>query len=498
MAIAIGVIDIKATRVPIVFPLAAVSTLGIAQLFLGANPLIVFMCVAAITVTFIPLHIFGRDLYSIFALVFSTRYLGVALLAKTFHGQTLESNLFDPYPTYALTLLLMIIETSVILLARKLDPGTTLFPFPTDLQSLRKLAPIAYSIGFVGVVIAGRLKPAEGVASAGIVFNLASTLSTLCALGFIAEASYSIEKSNGRSLFTPLLIFMFLFILLAVIALNERGFLLNCLIGIGVVAFIYRALHFRYIVVGILFAAFFSSFLSPLILYLRSQRTMEITQFIELGQETAIKMIVDPNFRKVVNDTVQYRSLDDLNEVPPYDYYGNRSNVLNRLSFIGLLDAVYNATKSHNLFGSEALERSINMNRPSFLGPKLGVGMGDWMSWQLGMGAPGVISFLNFGLPMEGLATWGVIGFITYPFIFMLPVLLIFGRISSFRLATPVSVLMFIALQHSIFEDTSDGFIGTVLRDAPILLLLLFSLYSIFFRRSSSAASNPIPSSAQR
>ncbi len=159
-----------------------------------------------------------------FALVFSTRYLGVALLAKTFHGQTLESNLFDPYPTYALTLLLMIIETSVILLARKLDPGTTLLPFPTDLQNLRKLALIAFCIGFVGVVIAGRLKPAEGVASAGIVFNLASTLSTLCALGFIAEASYSIEKSNGRSLFTPLLIFMSLFILLAVIALNERGF----------------------------------------------------------------------------------------------------------------------------------------------------------------------------------------------------------------------------------------------------------------------------------
>ncbi len=223
-------------------------------------------------------------------------------------------------------------------------------------------------------------------------------------------------------------------------------------------ALIYRALHFRYIVVGILFAAFFSSFLSPLILYLRSQRAMEITQFIELGQETAIKMVIDPNFRKVVNDTVQYSSLDNPNDIPPYDYYGNRSNVLNRLSFIGLLDAVYNATKSHNLFGPEALERSITVNRPSFLGPKLGVGMGDWMSWQLGKGAPGVISFLNFGLPMEGLATWGLIGFIYLSLhIHVARTFDLWAHLELSARTPRQHSNVYRLAAHSIFEDTSTA-----------------------------------------
>jgi hypothetical protein len=492
----IGAIDLSATRVPIIVPLAVASAFGVAQLFLGTNPVIVLMSVAAIAVTFIPLNLYGRDLYSLLALLFGVRYVGVALIVKTFYGQALETNLYDPFPTYALTLLLMIVETTVILLARKLDPGTTLIPFPTDLRNLRRLAIIAYSIGFAGIVVVGRLQPGEGVAGAGVAFIAASAISGLCALGLIAETAYSIAKSNGRSLFTPMLAFMLIFTLMAVIALNERAFFLSCIIGVSVIAFIYKAISFRYVVGGLLIAVFFSSFLSPLTLYLRAERKMAIGEFIELAENTAVKMLVDPNFRKIVTDTAKYQSLQDINDTPSYDYYGDRSNVWNRVSFVGLLDAVYNASKARAPLGMEALKTSIVANSPGFLGfSKLPYDLGDWLAWQMGMLEPGLISYLNFGLPMEGLATWGWVGFIAYPFIFMFPVLLIYARISSLRLATPVSVFLFTDLQHGIVEMTSDGFIEIALKGAPLLFLILFGLYQVFFHRSSGSAPASIASS---
>jgi hypothetical protein len=241
------------------------------------------------------------------------------------------------------------------------------------------------------------------------------------------------------------------------------------------------------------------SFLSPMTLYLRAQRGIPAGQFAQLAGETAIHMATDPNFRKFVADTAKYQTLQNINDAPSYDYYGDRSNVLNRFSFIGLLDAVYSATKSHRPFGLEPLEKSVAANAPGFLGfTKPTYDLGDWMAWQSGMLSPGLISYLNFGLPMEGLASWGWVGFVAYPFIFMLPVLLIFGRMSSLRLATPVSVYLFTDLHAAMIEATSDGFIATVTRNAPVTFLVLFALYQILFRRSSSPAPVSIAAATQR
>lgn len=221
--------------------------------------------------------------------------------------------------------------TAALMLVRACDIRKYAFPFPTDLPSLRQLSLISFAIEIIGLGVVGVTKSdtPQAIANAGMVFFLASHFSGLCVLALIAEATYGVAKSNGRSLFTPLLIAMLGLTQLAVIALNTRQFMVSCLIGVAAVAFIYRVLKFRYIVIATVFAAFFGYFLTPLTLHLRPLRTMPISQFIGVAEDAFIREIVDPNFRQAISNEVEYGSIQSLKTIPPYDYYGNRSNVLN-------------------------------------------------------------------------------------------------------------------------------------------------------------------------
>lgn len=496
MANYIGSIDLKQTRVSIVIPFGVTCVFEAIQLYLGADPFIVFMSAAAITITFIPLYIFGRDLYAMFSIVFSVRYIGAALVIKTLYGQPLQSNLLDPIASYAWALLFMVITTSIMLTARYFDPGKTLFPFPNDLKSLRRLGIISFAIGTLGYAIVGGTD-SNGTASAGGFIIIMSSLSSLCNFGLIAEAAYAIEKSGKRSLFSPLLVAMLGATFLVVIALNARGAFLNGVIALGTIAFIYRVINFRYIVIGAVFLAFFTYFLSPLTLYLRMQRMPKL-QFIQLAMNTAVKATFDSSFRKMIYDTAKYTTLEDIKDEPPYDYYGDRSNVGNRLSFIGLLDAVYNGTKTRKQVGITELRRSLSDVMPGFLGyVKEETNLGDWMGWQTGILQPPFITYINFGLPMEGLATWGWPGFIAYPIIFILPVLLAFGRLSSFRVPLPLSIYLFTILQTGMIEYLSNGFMVALTRELPVLLITLSGIYFVFFRSSSRPHPLAIASSTQ-
>lgn len=482
------------TRVPIAIPLALIGIFSIAQLILGTDPLIMVLCVTAITAPLLPLHFYGRDLYSMIALVFSLRYTGVALVAKTFYGQNLQTNLFDPYATFALTALLMIVMTMLLMLARALDRGTTIFPIPMDLRSLRRLALISFCIGVVGMIISGASKSSEtGALNGGIIMVVAANLGNFCYLGVIAEVIYGIKESNGRGFITPLLVLMLTSTLILVIALNMRGFLLSSLIGAVTTAFLYKVLRLRHLLIGLVVAAFFGAFLSPLTLYLRmAKEGLALPQFVELARNTVVKAIANPGYLKQISSEVRASEFHDIKKETGGDYYGDRSNVLNRLSFIVLLDDVYNGARSLKPLGMGALQQSFARNAPGFLGydkDATRFGMGDWLSWQIGLSEPGLIAFLNFGLPMEGLVTWGWIGFVAYPFIFIFPLLFICGRLSSLRLRLPLSIFIFTNVQTALIEDTSDGLLALLTRGLPLLALSFFMLYKFFFTPSAQAKS---------
>ncbi len=480
MTNAIGALDLKDTRISIAIPLAAVGVLGAIQLALGTDPVIIALCALGIAAPLIPLHLYGRDLYAMIGIVFSLRYVGVALIAKTLLGQTLESHLLDAYRAFSLTALFMCVVTAILLIARAMDAGKTLFNFATDQPSLRRLAVVCFSIGVPAEVIARLGMQGVGEASSGSIFPALVTVGDLIYFGLIAEAIGTIKKTDRQTFLSPLLLSMIAIALVLALGFNGREFFISCLIGVVTAAFAYKALRLRHIIYGAVFVAFFVNFMTPITLYLRIQREgMDKAQFLALTRETVIKAITEPNFFRLVTETVAEEGNTIGRTDGLYDYYQNSSNVLNRLSYVALVNSIAYPAQSRKLIGMEDVVHAFANNAPGFLGyekPFSIYGMGDWLNWHMDIGQIGVASFLSFSLPLEGLVSWGLAGFVLYPLIFLLPAMWIAGWISSFKHPLPTSIFLFASLQHGFVEVTSDGFISLFTRG---FLMLGFSIFVV-------------------
>jgi hypothetical protein len=107
--------------------------------------------------------------------------------------------------------------------------------------------------------------------------------------------------------------------------------------------------------------------------------------------------------------------------------------------------------------------------------------MGDWLAWRVGMLDQGMAVFINFGLPMEGLATWGWIGAVSYPFIFIFPWLFLNTKIASFRRIDPASIFIFALIQHDLVEQNSDSLMSGLFKGIPLLFCFVFAIRFLFF-----------------
>ena len=120
------------TRVVVLLVIAAGL---LAQLALGTDPILVAFCGVALFVGFFPALFFRPDLYGVLAAFFAIRYVGGALITKTWLMQPLDQYLNAPVAAYGLSCLLMFVVVGVILTVRALDRGTTLFALPENAEA---------------------------------------------------------------------------------------------------------------------------------------------------------------------------------------------------------------------------------------------------------------------------------------------------------------------------------------------------------------------------
>jgi hypothetical protein len=484
-------------RVSLTIPFAVIGFFLAAQLALGTSLALIGLCAFAVAVPLLPLWLYGRDLYSAMGINFSLRYVGIALAAKTFYGQTLESHLFHPYAAYALTGLLMAVVTAVLVLVRKFDRGTELFPLPTDPASLRRLSLICIVVGMAALVVVAANRSMEtGAFNGGAVLVLASNVSNLFILGIVAEALYGVVRFNGQGFITLRLVVLFVLAVAVATALNARIVVVTSLISVIVATFLTGSLRLKHVIFGLAAGSFFLYVFSPVTLYLRlSREGMTRTQFIQFAGQTVARLASDPQFFTLISNTVKASEVQDETRQPPYDYFGDRANVPNRLSFVALVDAVYTATMSREPIGMAAVNHSLTTLTPGFLRTDKEIttyGMGDWLSWETGLSEPGFIAFLNFGLPMEGLAAWGLTGFILYPFIIYFIAFYTCSKVSTFRFALPASIVIAVIMGHPAIEGTSDEILAWVTRTIPIYLALLYGLHKIL-TAGMPASRSPAP-----
>lgn len=482
-------------KVSLFIPFTVIGAFVAAQLLLGTSLAIVAMCVAAVAVPFLLLGFLGRSLYSLMGISFSLKYAGIALVIKTFYGQTLESHLYDAYAAYGLTLLVMSLVTAMLFVASALDRGRGIFEFPMDPVSLRRLSVICIGIGIGGAIA---FTSAFGTTQGGAAVVVGAVLREFFYFGMIAESLYAVAKTGGRSFVTLRLGFFFLIQAIISISMNERGALVTCLIGVITVAFLFNMLRIRHVILCISAGYFFIFVFTPITLYLRMNRTgLSFGEFTELAENTIVRAATDPEFYRMISDIQKYSGLENMTALVPYDYYGIRSDVLDRLSYVSLMDAVYNGTRTRLPLGMAAIEQTLARAAPGFISgaSKQTIndsGPGDWLSWQTGLSEPGLVSFTVYALPMEGLAVWGLMGLIVYPFIFMLPVLYICGRLSSFRLPLPASIYLFVVTQQFMLDSSSDDFVLWLTRRLPIDILILMALHHVLRPRTVLPREHPV------
>lgn len=460
---------------------AGLILLALVQLAIGADPLVLALSISSIVIGFAPILAIGRDLYTVLAALFAFRYTGGALVLKVLSLQPVDQHLDDPLYAHILVNVLMVVEVGLILLARHFDRGRTIFPKLWRHEDLRVIGVITFAIGAVAgaaVGVLGGPGDVEGAAS-GAAFVTASALLSLLFLGFSAEVVATVGLTGGREFVSRRLLLMLGLVLLLTLFLNARALVVNSLLCVFLAAFLLKAIRLRHLVAAGIALFLFSAYLSPVALELRTVRyRMTASQFFDHMLTTTARAVSEPDYIAQLRAQENFRANYESGTTT-YDYFGDNWNVGNRLSYIGLLDGIAAQTKVIPPLGFEPLLQVLERVRPSFIGEKdtFDYGYGDWLTWQLGMIENGRVAYLNFGLPMEGLALFGLPGFVLFPLIFMFPILLICGRISSLRYPSAPSFFLIGSLHWSLIEGTSDLFLSLPMRTLPLAVIPAYWLY---------------------
>ncbi|MDB5512451.1 MAG: conserved rane protein of unknown function [Enterovirga sp.] len=466
---------------------AGLVLLAIVQLALGADALVLALSLSSIVIGFTPILAMGRDLYTVLCALFAFRYTGGALLVKVLYLQPIDQHLEDPLVAYGLVNLLMALEVGLILLARRLDRGRTIFPKLWRVEDLRVIGLICFLLGITAGAIVGVLGgrgDVEGVES-GAAFVIAYALMSLLFLGFSAEVVATVRMTQGHEFVSRRVAMMLGLVVVLSLFLNARALVVNAVLCVFLAAFLLKAIAVRHLVVAGFAMYLFSAYLSPVALELRTVRDqMNASQFLDHALTTAVRAVTEPEYVAQLRAQENFRANYESG-ITTYDYFGDNFNIGNRLSYVALLDAVAAQTKVVAPLGLEPLDQVMERVKPSFFGDKeyFDYGYGDWLFWQLGMIEHGRIAFLNFALPMEGLALFGLPGFLLFPVVFMFPVLLLCGRISSLRFPSAPSLFLIGSLHWSLVEGTSDVFLSMPIRTIPLAVIPAYGLYWFWAQR---------------
>ena len=455
------------------------------QLFLGCSISILILCTLTIGLSLGMAARWRYDLYAILSLVVGVRYVIFPLVMKTWYGQALDENLSYPFEAYLLTAAIVSLDVSVFWIVRVNDRGTSYINLDVESEDLFSVRNLAFAIGVLSYLIYILSKPTSASVSSSGSLVILAVLNRFLVLGLIIQTAKGALSYGRRGFITLGLLIGLLFQFIAATIINSRGTLAAAVAGIALMALYCRAVRLRHIIGGMVFLAFFGAVVSPVALYLRTQReNVPTAQFAALALTTVVQALTSPSYLESINDyNASARGAPKEEQTFGYDYYRlkSQSNVLNRLSFVALVDWAYVGFADRQPLGWRVLEDGLERIVPSFLWsdkPAKSYGSGDYIAWSTGQYPVGRAAFLNYTLAMEGFASFGWIGLLVYPLVFLLPLLFTLSKIASFRRASPLSVFLLAICQTAIIESMSDGVVAELTRSIPCMFFVLYFLKS--------------------
>ena len=330
---------------------------------------------------------------------------------------------------------------------------------------------MAFVIGVTAYVASGIIVSRESDEAATGLYVPVVILGGIHLLGFVAEILYCSLTNRGP--FSLRLVVMLVVMFAMAMFLNARSVMFDGVIAIAVSGIVYQVFRARHLVGLTVAAVLASQIVTPITMELRRVKEgKSASEFASAAGEVIAKAVSEPEYVGILRVRQAQEARVD-NPLDLYDYYGDPTNVMNRFSYVALVDAVYFRAERQVPLGLSALDEVYSRVIPGFLVNKepKPYGYGDWLSWELGIFQPPLKTFTNFGLPMEGYAVAGTLGFVLFPTLALFPTLLVLSRVSSLRVPYPSSLLLFGAVQWPIVEGTSDIFFVVLTRQIPILLI---------------------------
>lgn len=448
--------------------------LGLFQLLLGCDPLILIACLASGFVIFVPIYLYGMEKTGgILYLFLWLAFFFISFFVKTVLLQSIDSNLFNPPLTFSV-LLAGSIAFSVAGVGSyyfKIGHMNAVRPL-TNPRIIHILGIIFFIIGIAGVILR-IISPLNSTPS-----NISLFFIPYAQFGLVCELSSIIISSNRRRIFSLTGWFMIIILVSLGVAANSKTGILTAGAAFFISAWAFRAkIKWPIILASILALVFASEFLFPAVHIVRAQRerlnlaqmgmaTLETTGALITGDDTALA-------EKDALTMIENAS----NDLYRNEYFGAPQVWLDRFTVVGYIDAIGRRVSFDGPFFGPAFVLGQTYNvLPRQLNPNKQIGKEfsptDQILQALGMENKDSVSYGTVPMPIELFVSDGFI------FIFLVGIPVIFLLVAeingvSFQFSGNIwAVCMVLYYGFSFYVGNYFMYIFIVLREIPFNFLM--------------------------
>lgn len=331
--------------------------LSLFQLMLGADPVILMLCLVTEAVCLAPVLIYGLDrTIGIFYLILWFAYSFSSLLIKTVILQPIDSNLFNPLLTFMIQLAGGVCFSTAAIIAYFFKPlhRNTLKPI-SNAGTLSVIGLLFYFIGAAGFFIQSYSAKHSLIGNIGILIN------PLIGYGIVCEISATIIRTKKSATFSITSILMLSgLLILGILGNTKSGVMLPGVIYLFCLGSFKARLRWQTIVMAAAALVIFSELLFPAIHIARGARERaDPVEMAGLTLQAAAGLMTGDSQTLAERDALDVEreaSADAYRNV----YFGSQQVWLDRFTNTGFIDAV--------------------ARRLSFDGPFLGLNAVVWQS----------------------------------------------------------------------------------------------------------------------
>lgn len=472
---------------------AAVATfalLSIIHLLLGSNPIVVVIAFLIMMIGIVPVKIAGiRSIGALFVLLVAFRYVDFAVFAKFLMLQPLDSNLRQPIESFFAVLLGLTGYLIAFYISSLIYVGR---PLLNPVLMERKLLIISILAALIGgAAWFGKIAAVNSL-SAGADLSQKTTVHTFFTsfylLAIISATAQTLIASNGRrSINAWCAVLLFTQLIFGVVA-NVRMPILNGILAYIVTVIAFRGrVRWRYIILAGILLSCIISFITPIMLYVRSFRgELSARERVISTAEISKLALSNPQVLRTLRGRIK-----DFQSI--LNYYGEPMNVFERASHIENVDVVIDGIDRSGHKGFVSIKIGLGRVLPRFINPNKDVGwsIGDKLYYEIGYRTI-LGGYLTLPLIADGYASFGWFGAFFFPIVFATPILIILRKFSWSLPHNIWAIYLFIRFHNSFVEGDTAAYLLGLLRIVPQdLLLLMIINYIASFPKLANTRRKP-------